>query len=57
MCTGEVKDTKGLRDHMKKKGLTTAIEEVQDCLGCTVVFSKDGKRAWIGQPDITKKTR
>ena len=35
--------------------LTTKCDELENYLGCRIVFSKDGKKAWIGQPETIKK--
>ena len=40
---------------MEKKGLKTKCEEFDEYLGCKIVFSKDGKRAWLGQPETINK--
>ena len=40
---------------MEEQGLKTKCEELEEYLGCKVVFSKDGKKAWLGQTETIKK--
>ena len=40
---------------MTGKGLTTKCEELEEYLGCKILFSKDRKKAWIGQVGTLKK--
>ena len=35
----------------------TVTDDTSDYLSCDVVFSKDGKRAWLGQPHLIKNLR
>ena len=35
----------------------TVERNTKDYLGCEVAFSKDRKKAWVGQPHIIKKLR
>ena len=55
LTVGKLKDIEALRDHMEKKGLKTKCEEFDEYLGCKIAFSKDGKRAWLGQPETINK--
>ena len=55
LTVGKLEDIKKLQEHMNKEGLTTKCEEVDEYLGCKVAFSKDGKKAWLGQPETIKK--
>ena len=55
LVVGKLKDIEALKDHMEKHGLKTKCEKFDEYIGCKVVFSKDGKKAWLGQPDTIKK--
>ena len=43
-------------EELPKHGFTITVDrEMKDYLSCEVVFSKDRKKAWVGQPHLMKK--
>ena len=55
LTVGELDSILELQKHMNDNGLTTKCEELSEYLGCKIVFSKDKKKAWLGQVETIKK--
>ncbi len=57
-CVGHHKALTEFVEDLKKQGLTVKVsKELMDYLSCLIKFSKDKKRAWIGQPHLIAKLR
>ena len=43
-------------EQLRAEGIKLKVEDsMEDYLSCQVLFSKDGKRGWLGQPHMVKK--
>jgi len=52
-CIGNCKALNTFVEDLKKQGLMVKVsEKLTDYLSCSIKFSKDKKRAWIGQPHL-----
>jgi len=55
-CCGDMEEIEQVIEDMKNSGFKLKIEkELSDYLSCKLLFSKDKKKAWIGQPHLLKK--
>lgn len=55
LTVGRLKDTLSLKQHMNDNRLTTKYDELEEYLGCRIVFSKDKNKVWLGQLETIKK--
>jgi hypothetical protein len=57
-CCGDMEEIESVIKEMKQEGFTLKIERnMTDYLSCQIEFSKDRKKAWIGQPHLMKKIK
>ena len=55
-CVGHTAALNLLVEDLKKAGLNVKVSrDFSDYLSCNIVFSDNGKKAWIGQPDLIRK--
>jgi len=55
-CVGHKPALTDFVEDLKKEGLSVKVtEDMNDYLSCNIVFSPDGKSAWIGQPHLIRK--
>jgi hypothetical protein len=55
LCIGNTKMIDETIRLLTKEGLTLKVEDtLKDYLSCEILFAKDGKKAWIGQPHLMK---
>ena len=58
LCCGHEKAIKKLIKEFQENGYTLKIEEdMTDYLSCQILFSKDKKKAWLGQPHLIKNLK
>ena len=56
LCCGTKEAIKRAVVEIQTHGLSVTVEtELKDYLSCEIKFSKDKKKAWIGQPNMIKK--
>ena len=56
LCIGQSEAINHVIQQLKLNNLTVKIEEdMQDYLNCKIVFSRKGRKAWLGQPNLIKK--
>jgi len=56
LCIGHRAALKEFVVLLKENGLVIKVSEgLSDYLSCSIAVSKDGKKAWIGQPHLVKK--
>ena len=57
-CIGDPDAIKEVIELIKKAGFTVKVEtDMTDYLSCNILFSKDKKKAWLGQPHLIKKIK
>ena len=56
LCVGDKRALRQFFDQLREKNLELKVaEDMEDYLSCQVLFSKDKKKAWLGQPHMVKK--
>ncbi len=56
LCVGNKPALRQFFDQLREKSLELKVtEDMEDYLSCQVLFSKDKKKAWLGQPHMVKK--
>ena len=56
LCVGSKPALRQFFDQLREKNLELKVsEDMEDYLSCQVLFSKDRRKAWLGQPHMVKK--
>ena len=57
-CIGDKEAIEEVIGLIKENGFTVKVEyDMTDYLSCNILFSKDKKKAWLGQPHLMKKIK